>query len=76
MSEILTLDVTKIQPQVKHSTIFQHIDDLKSGEAFIIHNDHDPKPLHYQLEQTRGNQYGWEYLKEGPEVWEVKINKK
>ena len=44
-----TLDVTKIEPRFKHSTIFQTYEDLAEGESFIIHNDHDPKPLYYQF---------------------------
>ncbi len=60
---------------MKHPTIFQWFDALKGGEAFIIHNDHDPKPLYYQLLGERGNIFKWEYLEQGPEVWEVKISK-
>ena len=48
-----TLDVTKIEPRFKHSTIFQTYEDLAEGESFIIHNDHDPKPLYYQLMPKR-----------------------
>ena len=40
------LDVTKIEPKQKHPVIFQHFDGLDQGEAFIISNDHDPKPLY------------------------------
>jgi len=70
-----TLDVTKIEPRLKHPTIFQHYDALLGGEAFIIHNDHDPKPLYYQLIAERGETFNWEYLDEGPEFWKVRITK-
>ncbi|RNI24132.1 iron-sulfur cluster repair di-iron protein [Rufibacter latericius] len=69
------LDVTALEPRMKHPTIFEWFDELKGGEAFIIHNDHDPKPLYYQLLGERGNIFKWEYLAQGPEVWEVKISK-
>ncbi len=69
------LDVTKIEPRLKHPTIFEHFDDLKPGEDFTIHNDHDPKPLYYQLLGERGNIFSWEYLQEGPQIWLVKIAK-
>jgi regulator of cell morphogenesis and NO signaling len=55
METIETLDVTVIEPKFKHPTIFQKFDELQEGEAFIIHNDHDPKPLYYQLIGERGN---------------------
>ncbi len=69
------LDVTKIEPRLKHPTIFEHFDSLSAGEALVIHNDHDPKPLYYQLLGERGNIFTWTYLSSGPEVWEVEIRK-
>ncbi len=70
-----TLDVTVIEPRLKHPTIFEKFDALVGGDAFIIHNDHDPKPLYYQMIAERGQVFEWEYLEEGPETWEVKITK-
>lgn len=69
------LDVTIIEPKLKHPAIFERFDALSAGEAFIIHNDHDPKPLYYQLIAERGQIFDWEYLEEGPNIWEVKISK-
>lgn len=76
METIITLDVTVLEPRLKHPTIFDKFDSLNPGEAFIIHNDHDPKPLYYQLLAERGQTFSWEYLINGPEFWEVKISKK
>jgi regulator of cell morphogenesis and NO signaling len=70
------LDVTVLDPQVKHPTIFTWFDELKPGEAFILHNDHDPKPLYYQMINERGNVFQWEYLEEGPHWWKVRICKR
>src|SRR5690606_22997516 len=70
------LDVTAIEPKFKHPRIFEKFDALDKGESFIIHNDHDPKPLYYQLLGERGNIFNWEYLEQGPEWWKVKISKK
>ncbi len=69
------LDVTLLEPRLKHPTIFQRYDDLEEGESLTIHNDHDPKPLYYQFLGERGNVFTWEYLEEGPEWWKVKIRK-
>lgn len=76
MEKTSILDVTVIEPRLKHPTIFEKYDDLNPGEAFIIHNDHDPKPLYYQLLAERGQTFEWDYLTSGPLVWEVKISKK
>jgi regulator of cell morphogenesis and NO signaling len=70
------LNVTLLEPRQKHPTIFVRFDELAEGESLIIHNDHDPKPLYYQLLGERGNIFTWEYLEQGPEWWKVKISKK
>ncbi|WP_069131212.1 DUF2249 domain-containing protein [Rhodohalobacter halophilus] len=69
------LDVTKIAPPKKHSTIFQTFDELNPGDAFIIKNDHDPRPLKFQFKFEREGQFEWDYLQEGPEKWRVRISK-
>lgn len=70
------LDVTLLEPRQKHPTIFIRFDNLLEGECLTIHNDHDPKPLYYQLLGERGNIFEWEYLEQGPEWWKVKISKR
>jgi regulator of cell morphogenesis and NO signaling len=75
MSAIETLFVPELQPALKHPTIFGKFDSLKQGQSFVIINDHDPKPLYYQLLAERGNIFSWNYLEQGPEVWRVHIQK-
>lgn len=70
------LDVTLLAPKQKHPTIFSRYDELAEGESLTLHNDHDPKPLYYQLLGERGNTFIWEYLEQGPEWWRVKISKR
>ncbi len=70
------LNVTLLEPRMKHPTIFARFDGLAEGESLTIHNDHDPKPLYYQLLGERGNVFTWQYLEEGPVWWKVKINKR
>lgn len=73
--DIQTLDVTQLEPRMKHPTVFKYFDALAAGEAFVIENDHDPKPLYYELLAERGNIFTWEYLEQGPEWYKVKIAK-
>ena len=75
MSDLRTLDVRVIPPRDKHPTIFSTFDGLKPGESFVLLNDHDPKPLRYQLEAEHSGQFGWTYLEQGPEVWRVEISR-
>ncbi len=69
------LDVTQIEPRLKHKTIFDLFDNIQGGESFIINNDHDPKPLYYQLNAEKPEQFTWQYLENGPETWKVRIGK-
>lgn len=69
------IDVTLIEPKLKHPTIFQVFDSLAGGESLIIHNDHDPKPVYYQLLGERGDIFKWQYLQQGPEWWDVQITR-
>ncbi len=75
MKDINILNVTALEPRLKHSTIFDRFDALTSGEILILHNDHDPKPLYFQLTGQRGAIFEWEYLEEGPHLWKIKITK-
>lgn len=70
------LDVTLLSPTQKHPAIFARFDQLTEGESLLIYNDHDPKPLYYQLLGIRGNTFEWEYLEQGPDWWKIKISKR
>lgn len=74
-AEVVTIDVREIAPRERHPLIFQTFDDLETGSAMRLVNDHDPRPLYYQLMAERQGQAGWEYLEDGPEVWQVRISK-
>lgn len=71
----IELDIRIVPPPEKHPTIFRTFDSLKSGEHFVLVNDHDPFPLRHQFEATRTGQYKWDYLEQGPQVWRVSIGK-
>lgn len=70
------LNAIVLDPSVKFKTIMENYNNLKEGEAFILHNDHDPKPLFYQLTATQGDVFTWEYLKQGPDIFDIRIAKK
>lgn len=69
------LVVTELEPRLKHSTIFHRFEELGKGEELILHNDHDPKPLFYELKARYGDVFNWEYLENGPELWKINITK-
>jgi len=70
------VDVRQVPPPQRHPLIFSTFDRLAQGQTMVLVNDHDPKPLYYQLSFERAGQFDWEYLEQGPEVWRVAIRKK
>jgi uncharacterized protein (DUF2249 family) len=72
----IELDVRALPPRDKHPTIFRTFDALASGQSFVLLNDHDPKPLRYQLAAERPESFEWAYEAEGPELWRVRISRR
>ena len=71
-----TIDVRIYEPRDKHPMIFKTFDGLGIDETMELINDHDPRPLHYQFIMELPEQFEWEYLEQGPEVWRVAITKR
>jgi uncharacterized protein (DUF2249 family)/hemerythrin-like domain-containing protein len=69
------LDVRDMPPAQRHEAIFATYEDLAPGAAFVLVNDHDPKPLRYQFQAERAGRFTWEALVAGPEVWRVRIGR-
>lgn len=69
------LDVRQLPPAQRHVVIFERFNALPVGGSFALVNDHDPKPLYYQLNAEYQGQLLWEYLEQGPEVWRVRMGK-
>ena len=70
-----TIDVRHIIPRERHPLIFSTFDHLDAGEALLLVNDHDPKPLFYQFQAESKGEFTWDYLETGPNVWMVRIGK-
>jgi len=69
------MDVRSIPCSVKHGLIIKQWLDLAVGEHFILLNDHDPVPLHYQFSAQWPNSFTWEHLVNVPAEFRVKITK-
>jgi uncharacterized protein (DUF2249 family)/quercetin dioxygenase-like cupin family protein len=50
-------------------------DTLEAGESFLLVNDHDPQPLHAQMDQVRPGEVAWEYELQGPCEFRIKISR-
>jgi uncharacterized protein (DUF2249 family) len=74
-AETNEIDVRTLVPMQRHQKIVALVDELAPGGKFVLVNDHDPKPLYYQLEAEHPQQFSWTYLERGPEVWRVEIGR-
>lgn len=70
-----TVDVRNMPTAQRHPLIFSSLDELKPGDTLEIVNDHDPKPLKYQLDAEYLGIYEFEYKEEGPVDWRVVIKR-
>lgn len=76
MSDDKIIDLHDVPHQQRHTLIFMTYGHLEPEEGFVIINDHDPAPLRRQFEMLHGDNFGWEYLEQGPAVWRVRISRK
>ena len=72
---VVTLDVRDMIPRDRHPMVFARFDALGAGDILRLVNDHDPVPLHNQLQARRAGQLNWQYEEQGPEEWIVRIQK-
>src|SRR5690348_6988099 len=75
VAEADALEVRHLPPAQRHRVIFERFNALPVSGSFVLVNDHDPKPLYYQLVAEYQGQLLWQYLEEGPEVWRVRMGK-
>ncbi|MBB1251597.1 DUF2249 domain-containing protein [Rhizobium sp. G21] len=74
-SAIPEIDVRVIPPSQRHPSIFGMLAQLEPGRAMQVTSDHDPRPLHHQIMTRFPDEFGWDYVEEGPEVWKVLITR-
>lgn len=69
------IDVREIPPRERHPLIFSTFRNLGAAQTMELVNDHDPKPLYYQMQAEQPGQFAWDYLENGPDVWRVLITR-
>ena len=69
------LDVRSEVPARRHELIFETYEHLALGAAFVLVNDHDPKPPYHQFAAEQPGRFSWAYLEQGPQVWRVRIGR-
>lgn len=72
---IPNIDVRTLAPAERHPKIFGVLTSLTPGAVMHVTSDHDPRPLHHQIESRYPEEFDWQYLEQGPQVWRVEIQR-
>lgn len=73
---VITINAPLLPPPVKHQTILATFDAIPRGFSALLINDHDPKPLLYQLEAQQPGVFTVEYEESGPERFAILLTRK
>lgn len=73
-----TLDVREIPPPERHPRIHAAFEELESGEALTLINDHDPQPLFYEMQAVMDSfdADGYSVEEKGPTEFVATLPKK
>mgnify|MGYP006274772885 FL=1 len=72
-----TLDLRDVPPADRHPKIHDAFESLESGETLELVNDHEPKPLFYELraEVPSFDAEGYEVERRGPTEFVARLPK-
>ncbi|MFZ5988167.1 MAG: DUF2249 domain-containing protein [Bacillota bacterium] len=78
MSDIkLQIDIRVIPPKDRYPTVYSAFQGISNNEKIELINDHDLRPLlEYKFSADFPNQYAWQYIEQGPDVWRVIVEKR
>lgn len=74
-TEAPVLDLRKVPRPERHPLVFSKLDALAVGESFELINDHDPIPLHRQIDTMRPGQAEWSYMERRPEFFHIRVRR-
>ena len=57
VNPVIILNAWTLPSNVRHDVIFRVLNALPPRQAALLVNDHDPKPLFYQLDAEHPGQY-------------------
>ena len=70
------LDIRPTPPKDRFDTIMSAYESLAAGGTMHLIVDHDPRCMYYTLQATRGDAaFNFEYVEEGPLVWQVLVTR-
>jgi uncharacterized protein (DUF2249 family) len=72
------LDLRDVAPPKRHPTIMKAFEEMESGAVLTLVNDHEPKPLYYQMKEevTEFDSDSYEVEEKGPKKFVAQLPKK
>ena len=67
------IDVRRVPHAQRHDAVFARLEKLEVGEAVLVVNDHDPKPLCQQIQDRWPATFACTPQETGPEQWKVAV---
>jgi uncharacterized protein (DUF2249 family) len=74
-SPAIVIHAPVLPPPVRHQTIFDVFEAIPVSHSALLINDHDPKPLIYQLKAEQPGTYDFEYVESGPTQFVIKVTR-
>ncbi len=72
---VIIINAPLIPPPVKHQAILAAFDAVPQGFSALLINDHDPKPLLYQLDAEQPGVFAVEYQERGPSRFAIVVTR-
>ncbi|MCY0908978.1 MAG: DUF2249 domain-containing protein [Sulfobacillus thermotolerans] len=76
LEPVIIINAPLLPPPVRHLTILAAFDALPQGFSALLINDHDPKPLLYQLEAEQPGAFEADYQESGPIRFSILLTRK
>ena len=73
------LDLRGVPPSERHPRFFRKFDSLQPGQKLVLLNDHEPKPLFYEMKAEREERFvpeSYQVFKRGENKYEAHFPKK
>ncbi len=72
---VIIINAPLLPPPLKHQTILATFAALPQGYSALLINDHDPKPLLYQLDAEQPGAFSVEYEESGPSRFAIRLTR-
>jgi len=74
-ASVIVVDVGIIDPDERHSMVFDTFAALPPGKALELVSDHDPEPLLEEFAAEQQGRFSWRCGKDSTDLWRVLIGK-